>query len=231
MTAFKPAFKSMVAYTPAFIGAPYQLALRFSGRAKVGPDVMRHCHTGRKLTLNNRAHAALSQKAASLDTVEGVRWDTEGRLEAEEAWSTAQRLLQKRRGNEMQPRQLDAAEAFELVGGDRQRRLQRQTLFRFGVVMLLAACAATGDPVLTGGTAATFSAAIAAHNLIEVNGMFQDGRGESGPPASSFKIHKSPGAGFGLFATQAIREGDFLMHYDGERIDECECVRRYRFEC
>ena len=78
MTAFKPAFKSMVAYTPAFIGAPYQLALRFSGRAKVGPDVMRHCHTGRKLTLNNRAHAALSQKAASLDTVEGVRWDTEG---------------------------------------------------------------------------------------------------------------------------------------------------------
>ena len=229
MTAFKPAFKSMVPYTPAFIGAPYPLALRFSDGARVGPDVMRH--TGRKLTLSNRAHAALSQKAASLDTVEGVRWDTEGRLEAEEAWLTAQGLLQKRRGNEMQPRQLDAAEAFELVGGDRQRRLQRQTIFRFGVLMLLAACAATGDPVLTGGTAATFSAAIAAHNLIVVNGLFQDGRGESGPPASSFKIHKSPGAGFGLFATQAIREGDFLMHYDGERIDECECVRRYRFAC
>jgi len=53
-------------------------------------------------------------------------------------------------------------------------------------------------------------------------GMYKSGLATAGLSEDTFEIRESPGAGKGLFATRPIKKGAFLMHYDGERVDEFE---------
>ena len=47
------------------------------------------------------------------------------------------------------------------------------------------------------------------------------------PEHTFFEICDSPGACLGLFAKMPIEKGQFMMSYDGERIDELEATHRY----
>lgn len=58
--------------------------------------------------------------------------------------------------------------------------------------------------------------------------MYKDGISFAGLPEDThYDIRESPGAGLGLFAKKPIKKGQFMMYYDGERIDELGATRRY----
>ena len=57
--------------------------------------------------------------------------------------------------------------------------------------------------------------------------MYKSGIDCVGLPESTYEIRDSSGRGKGLFASNPIKAGDFMMYYDGERVDEFEVLRRY----
>jgi len=113
------------------------------------------------------------------------------------------------------------------VQARKQRRMIQTSMYTGGVGMAVAASLATLDLQIVCATMLTLAAALTSYKHTVWDGHNRDSGLCVPMHQTSFEIFKVAGKGNGLFSSCHISKGQFLMRYEGERIDDLEFERRY----
>ena len=122
---------------------------------------------------------------------------------------------------------LYAKMCLDRVQTRKMRQMIRKVLISSGILMLMSASVATQDLAVMGATALTLGSSVAAYKHAILDGYGRDGEGCVPMSLDCFEVREVPGKGMGLFTTSHIAKDEFLMRYEGERINDLEFELRY----
>lgn len=125
------------------------------------------------------------------------------------------------------PRPPTDKEIIERVSARKQRRMIKSGLNASGLAMFVAAAVVSSDDRIIGATTTSLIVGFLAFKHIVWDGFARDRADLQPIEEEAVTVREATGKGLGLFAVTDIPEGQFLMRYEGQRINDLEFERRY----